>query len=131
MRTASATSTSRSSITYGLDWTPTSLTMFVNGSPCLTDWAWLHRPAPFNQPFVIALSPGSLGVNGDAVTSSTPFPDTTQISWVLGLGAGVLTAVGGRPAAPGRLTPVDLQPPGRLLLIYNRPPQRLRASAGH
>jgi len=66
--------------TYGLDRTPTSLTMFVNGTPCLTD-SWLHGPAPFNQPFFIALTQ-ALGVNGDAVTVSTPFPDTTQINWV-------------------------------------------------
>ena len=43
--------------------------------------SWLHGPAPFNQPFFIALTQ-ALGVNGDAVTSSTPFPDTTQVNWV-------------------------------------------------
>jgi beta-glucanase (GH16 family) len=66
--------------TYGLQWTSTTLTTYVNGTPCLTD-TWLHGPAPFNQPFFIALTQ-ALGVNSDALTSSTPFPDTTQINWV-------------------------------------------------
>jgi beta-glucanase (GH16 family) len=72
--------------TYGLQWTATTLTTYVNGTPCLTD-TWLHGPAPFNQPFFIALTQ-ALGVNSDALTSSTPFPDTTQVNWVRAWKAG-------------------------------------------
>jgi beta-glucanase (GH16 family) len=66
--------------TYGLDWTPTTLTMYVNGTECMSD-TWLHGSAPFNQPFFIALTQ-AIGVSTDAPTASTPFPDTTQINWV-------------------------------------------------
>jgi beta-glucanase (GH16 family) len=67
--------------TYGVDWTPTSITVLYNGNVCLTD-SWLNGPAPFNQPFFIALTQ-ALGLSGsNAVNASTPLPATTQIDWV-------------------------------------------------
>ena len=66
--------------TYGVQWTPTTLTFYVNGVDCASD-TWLNGPAPFNEPFMIALTE-ALGPNGNEPTSSTPFPDTTQIDWV-------------------------------------------------
>ena len=67
--------------TYGVDWTPTSITVLDNGNVCLTD-SWLNGPAPFNQPFFIALTQ-ALGLSGgNAVNAGTPLPATTQIDWV-------------------------------------------------
>lgn len=67
--------------TYGVDWTPTSITVLYNGNVCLTD-SWLNGPAPFNQPFFIALTQ-ALGLSGsNAVNANTPLPATTQIDWV-------------------------------------------------
>jgi beta-glucanase (GH16 family) len=67
--------------TYGVDWTPTSITVLDNGNVCLTD-SWLNGPAPFNQPFFIALTQ-ALGLSGsNAVNANTPLPATTQIDWV-------------------------------------------------
>jgi beta-glucanase (GH16 family) len=72
--------------TYEADWTPSSITILDNGNVCLTD-TWLPTPgdpagAPFNQPFFLALTQALGLVGSNAVTSSTPFPDTTQIDWV-------------------------------------------------
>ena len=67
--------------TYGLEWTPTTLTMLYNGHVCLTDM-WLNGPAPFNQPFFIALTQ-AIGLSGsNAVTANTTLPATTEIDWV-------------------------------------------------
>ena len=67
--------------TYGLDWTPTSLTILYNGQVCLVDHPTTGS-APFDKPFFIALTQalGLFGVN--AVTARTPMPATTQIDWV-------------------------------------------------
>jgi beta-glucanase (GH16 family) len=67
--------------TYGVDWSPTSITVLYNGNVCLTD-SWLNGPAPFNQPFFIALTQ-ALGLSGsNAVNANTPLPATTTIDWV-------------------------------------------------
>ena len=67
--------------TYGVDWSPTSITVLYNGNVCLTD-SWLNGPAPFNQPFFIALTQ-ALGLAGsNAVNANTPLPATTKIDWV-------------------------------------------------
>lgn len=67
--------------TYGVDWTPTTITVLYNGNICVSD-SWLNGPAPFNQPFFIALTQ-ALGLSGsNAVTAATPLPATTQIDWV-------------------------------------------------
>ena len=67
--------------TYGVDWTPTSITVMYNGQPCLVD-----RPStgsePFDQPFFIALTQ-ALGVGTNPFTpGTTELPATTQIDWV-------------------------------------------------
>ncbi len=67
--------------TYEVDWTSSSITILYNGNVCLVDHP-IGGPAPFNEPFFLALTQ-ALGFSGsNAVTASTPFPDTTQIDWV-------------------------------------------------
>jgi hypothetical protein len=46
--------------TYGVDWTPTAITVMYNGQPCLIDHPSTGSE-PFNQPFFIALTQ-ALGV---------------------------------------------------------------------
>jgi beta-glucanase (GH16 family) len=75
--------------TFSVVWEPGTITMYVNDRTCLVDnyapAGGLSSPAPFNQPFFIALSQ-ALGVtvsNSDnATTSKTPIPATTQIDYV-------------------------------------------------
>ena len=67
--------------TYGVDWTPTSITILYNGQPCLVDYPSTGSK-PFNEPFFIALTQ-ALGVGTNAFSpSSTPLPATTQVDWV-------------------------------------------------
>jgi hypothetical protein len=71
--------------TYVVVWTTTTITISFDGWPCVID-KWnpappLVKPAPFDQPFLIALTQ-ALGVNANAVTESTPLPATTQIDYV-------------------------------------------------
>jgi beta-glucanase (GH16 family) len=67
--------------TYGVDWTPTSITVLYNGTPCLVDTPSTGSE-PFNQPFFIALTQ-ALGVGTNAFTPGvTELPATTQIDWV-------------------------------------------------
>jgi beta-glucanase (GH16 family) len=66
--------------TYGVDWTPTSITILYNGNVCLVDHP-INGPAPFNEPFFIALTQ-ALGLGTNAPTANTPLPATTQIDWV-------------------------------------------------
>jgi beta-glucanase (GH16 family) len=72
--------------TYGVTWTPTSLTITYDGDTCLVDnWnpaAPLVKPAPFNEPFVLELTQ-ALGIytnNFNPVT--TPLPASTYVDWV-------------------------------------------------
>jgi beta-glucanase (GH16 family) len=67
--------------TYGVDWTPTSISILYNGHVCLVDHPTTGSE-PFNEPFFLALTQalGWTGVNG--VTAATPMPATTQIAWV-------------------------------------------------
>jgi beta-glucanase (GH16 family) len=67
--------------TYGLDWTPTSLTILYNGNVCLVDHP-IGGPAPFNEPFFIALTQALGLVGGNAVNANTQLPATTQVDWV-------------------------------------------------
>jgi beta-glucanase (GH16 family) len=72
--------------TYGVQWTSSSITVLYDGKTCLVDrWmpaAPLVSPAPFNQPFLIALTQ-ALGVSTNSfVPGTTPLPATTQIDWV-------------------------------------------------
>jgi beta-glucanase (GH16 family) len=67
--------------TYGVDWTPTSITIMDNGQPCLVDYPTTGSE-PFNEPFFIALTQ-ALGVGTNNFTPGvTELPATTQIDWV-------------------------------------------------
>jgi beta-glucanase (GH16 family) len=67
--------------TYGVDWTPTAITVLYNGQPCLVDHPSTGSQ-PFDQPFFIALTQ-ALGVGTNAFTPGvTELPATTQIDWV-------------------------------------------------
>jgi beta-glucanase (GH16 family) len=71
---------------YAVVWTRTKIRMIFDGKTCLTHRpapaAPLAAPAPFNQPFFIALTQG-LGVHNNAFDSSaTPLPATTEVDYV-------------------------------------------------
>jgi uncharacterized repeat protein (TIGR02543 family) len=72
--------------TYGMDWQPGTLTIYLNGNVCLVDHpnpaAPLASPEPFNDPFFLALTQ-ALGSGTDAyVPGATQLPATTLIDWV-------------------------------------------------
>jgi beta-glucanase (GH16 family) len=72
--------------TYGVIWTPQSMTVQIDGQTCLVDnWNPASpevKPDPFNQPFFMALTQ-ALGINTNAFNSlNTPLPATTSIDWV-------------------------------------------------
>ena len=72
--------------TYGVDWQPGTLTIYLNGNVCVVDHpnpaAPLTSPEPFNDPFFIALTQ-ALGSGTDAyVSGTTQVPATTLINWV-------------------------------------------------
>jgi beta-glucanase (GH16 family) len=66
--------------TYGVEWTPASLTILLDGAVCMV---WPEaRPEPFNLPFFVVLTQ-ALGVSDNAFNPrSTPLPATTRIDWV-------------------------------------------------
>ena len=67
--------------TYGVDWTPTSITILSNGTTCLVDHPTTGSK-PFDQPFFIALTQ-ALGIGTNAAGPSTPVSTaTTQVDWV-------------------------------------------------
>jgi beta-glucanase (GH16 family) len=70
---------------YAVTWSPGSFAITVNGTPCLTDNyapGNASAPAPFNQPFFIALTQ-ALGIGTNAFNpSTTPLPATTSIDYV-------------------------------------------------
>ncbi|MCU1658207.1 MAG: hypothetical protein JWO57_2863 [Pseudonocardiales bacterium] len=71
---------------YVAEWTQHTITIKYDGSTCLVNnWvpaAPLASPAPFNQPFLVALTQ-ALGVDTNAFkASSTPLPATTQVDYV-------------------------------------------------
>jgi beta-glucanase (GH16 family) len=71
--------------TYTVDWTPTTIRISFDGQQCLSDrWnpqAPLVAPQPFDSPFMVALT-AAIGSGGNALTSTTPFPQATKINWV-------------------------------------------------
>ncbi len=75
--------------TYGLSWTPTTITTYFNGVPCITDVyapyvMWPDAaPAPFNQPFFLAFTQ-ALGMDSSDSfqPGTTQLPATTKIDWV-------------------------------------------------
>jgi beta-glucanase (GH16 family) len=72
--------------TYGVEWTPTSMSFIYDGQTCLTD-AWNPaapetKPQPFDLPFTIDLTQ-ALGINTNQfIAGVTPLPATTSIDWV-------------------------------------------------
>lgn len=71
--------------TYVLTWTTSQLTITFDGKTCVKD-TWnpappLVKPAPFDQPFLLALTQ-ALGVGANAVSDATQLPATTQIDYV-------------------------------------------------
>ena len=72
--------------TYGVQWTPDSLTFLYDGQTCLVDrWSStspLSDPAPFNEPFYLCLTQAlGIGTN-EFLPGSTPLPATTSVDWV-------------------------------------------------
>jgi uncharacterized repeat protein (TIGR02543 family) len=72
--------------TYGIDWQPGTLTIYLNGNVCLVDHpnpaAPLTSPETFNDPFFLALTQ-ALGSTTDAyVPGTTQLPATTLVDWV-------------------------------------------------
>jgi beta-glucanase (GH16 family) len=73
--------------TYGVLWTPTTITTYFNGVPCFTDAYGSYvtnpdsAPEPFNQPFFLNFT-AALGMGLNAVNMHTPMPATTKIDWV-------------------------------------------------
>jgi beta-glucanase (GH16 family) len=70
--------------TYAVEWTSSTITIKYDGKTCVTDnWKpLLAKPAPFDQPFFLALTQ-ALGIGGNAFNpATTPLPATTQIDYV-------------------------------------------------
>jgi hypothetical protein len=74
--------------TYGVMWTPTTITTYFNGMPCFTDTYQPYvtypdkAPAPFTQPFFLNLTQ-ALGVYPNAFHAwTTTLPATTKVDWV-------------------------------------------------
>jgi len=75
--------------TYAALWTPTSITTYYDGQPCMTDVYAPYvnnpdtAPEPFDQPFFMALTAALGAANGDQYRPGvTPLPATTKIDWV-------------------------------------------------
>jgi beta-glucanase (GH16 family) len=64
--------------TYTLEWTPTSITILVNGQTCLVNRS--ADPA-FQKPYIISLTQG-LGTYGNEMTADTPLPATMDVDYV-------------------------------------------------
>jgi beta-glucanase (GH16 family) len=75
--------------TYALLWTPTTMTTYYDGTPCMTDTYAPYvtqpdtAPAPFNQPFFLNFTAALGANNGNQYRpGETPLPATMQIDWV-------------------------------------------------
>jgi beta-glucanase (GH16 family) len=71
---------------YAVLWSPGSVTITINGNPCLVDHyvpdTGLSSPEPFDQPFFVALTQ-ALGVYGNSFNpATTPLPATTSVDYV-------------------------------------------------
>ena len=71
--------------TYTVLWQPGKITLQVNGQNCIVDnysATNVSAPAPFDQPFFIALTQAlGVGTNG-FVDGETPLPATTEVDYV-------------------------------------------------
>jgi beta-glucanase (GH16 family) len=69
---------------YAVSWSPTAIRVAYDGHPCLTDtWnpAGMVKPAPFDQPFMVALTQ-ALGIGTNAFSTTTKLPATTSVDYV-------------------------------------------------
>jgi beta-glucanase (GH16 family) len=70
---------------YTVIWEPGRITLRVNGQTCIIDnysATNVNSPAPFDQPFFMALTQ-ALGIGGNAfVDGKTPLPATTEVDYV-------------------------------------------------
>jgi len=70
---------------FTVEWEPGTITIDLNGSPCVVDnysAVGLAPPAPFDQPFFAVLTQ-ALGVTTNSFTPGvTPLPATTQVDYV-------------------------------------------------
>ena len=70
---------------YAVTWMPGRITILTNGKTCLVDnyaATGLSTPAPFDQPFFIALTQ-ALGVGTNAFDpATTPLPATTVVDYI-------------------------------------------------
>jgi hypothetical protein len=64
--------------TYTVEWTPSQVTILVNGQTCLTNTT--ADPA-FQKRYIVALTQG-LGTGGNAMTAQTPIPATMDVDYV-------------------------------------------------
>jgi beta-glucanase (GH16 family) len=71
--------------TYAVEWTADTITILYDGKTCLVDdWdpAGLVKPAPFDHPFMVALTQ-ALGSTTNAFDPAvTPLPATTHVDYV-------------------------------------------------
>ena len=67
---------------YAVEWTPTTITITVDGRIVLTDRLAASGTSPFDQPFFMLLT-SCLGSATNAFDpQTTPLPATTQVDWV-------------------------------------------------
>jgi beta-glucanase (GH16 family) len=64
--------------TYALEWSPTKLTILVNGRVCLTNTS--ADPA-FQKPYIVAFTQ-ALGSATNLMTSATPVPATMNVDYI-------------------------------------------------
>jgi beta-glucanase (GH16 family) len=71
--------------TYVAEWTPTTISIIYDGTVCTTHvWnpAGLVKPAPFDHPFMLALTQ-TLGIHTNAFDPfTTPLPATMEVDYV-------------------------------------------------
>ncbi|MDN5895921.1 MAG: glycoside hydrolase family 16 protein, partial [Nocardioides sp.] len=64
--------------TYRLEWGPSKIRIFVNGTLCLTNTS--GDPA-FRHKYILAFTQ-AIGAKGNEATAATPIPATTEVDWV-------------------------------------------------
>jgi beta-glucanase (GH16 family) len=75
--------------TYGVLWTPTTITTYYDGVTCFTDNYWSYAtypdtpPKPFTQPFFLSLTQAlGIGTANGFQSWTTTLPATTKVDWV-------------------------------------------------
>jgi beta-glucanase (GH16 family) len=67
---------------YAVEWSSSTIKIYIDGQTCLTDKYVPYGTNPFNQPYFIALSQ-ALGLSpNNFYPGITPLPATTTIDWV-------------------------------------------------